>query len=531
MIFSKTPFPAAQCLFGELFTADNVIIHFHIEDTRALCYNEQYRRLTDEQSIISVTQTEPIIHIEVRCSGEKSAFYALHEIQRRTENGLLHNGTFVSSPSFAVRGYIEGFYGTPWKHEQRLSVMRLMAKYRMNTYYYAPKDDPYHRDRWREPYPSEKAVQLKELIDTAHMLHVDFYWCIAPGLSVCYSAPEEFESLCTKTEQLYSLGVRHFGLLLDDIGDALRFPEDVRQYAEPVNAHIDLICKYYDYLIQRDPTVKLTVCPTVYHGVGNEYYISKLGKSIPPQVSLFWTGRDICSREITSQEAITFLMNTNHKPLYWDNYPVNDEAMFREMHLGPVIGRDASLAKYAQGLIANCMEYAECSKIPLCTIADFLWYGEQYAPEDSFIHAVNESVGKENTEAFLTFADHLYTSCLQNDNSRRLTAVFFHIAKAIRQADPSAAKAIAEDYLQKTEACLLFLAQDLPLCRELHPWANKFKLAVEIMKRLLLYMESPEKEPLRTEIYGMIERYAADPTVLINEMLFREVLMDRFSDL
>ena len=51
------------------------------------------------------------------------------------------------------------------------------------------------------------------------------------------------------------------------------------------------------------------------------------------------------------------------------------------------------------------------------------------------------------------------------------------------------------------------------------------------MKKLLLYMESPEKEPLRTEIYSMIEQYAADPTVLVSEMLFREVLMDRFSDL
>ena len=42
---------------------------------------------------------------------------------------------------FAVRGVVEGFYGTPWKHDARLEVMSFLAARGMNAYAYAPKDD------------------------------------------------------------------------------------------------------------------------------------------------------------------------------------------------------------------------------------------------------------------------------------------------------------------------------------------------------------------------------------------------------
>ena len=62
-------------------------------------------------------------------------------------------------------------------------------------------------------------------------------------------------------------------------------------------------------------------------------------------VNIFWTGLDICSREITTYEAIRFIDNTKHMPLYWDNYPVNDAEMMNEMHIGPLIGREKDLYK------------------------------------------------------------------------------------------------------------------------------------------------------------------------------------------
>lgn len=58
-------------------------------------------------------------------------------------------------PAMPLRGTIEGFYGSPWTHAERLDQFAFYGAVKANTYIYAPKDDPYHRDRWREPYPPD----------------------------------------------------------------------------------------------------------------------------------------------------------------------------------------------------------------------------------------------------------------------------------------------------------------------------------------------------------------------------------------
>lgn len=45
-------------------------------------------------------------------------------------------------PAFAWRGILEGFYGPPWSHEDRLCPLRLAAACKMSAYGYAPKNDP-----------------------------------------------------------------------------------------------------------------------------------------------------------------------------------------------------------------------------------------------------------------------------------------------------------------------------------------------------------------------------------------------------
>jgi len=47
---------------------------------------------------------------------------------------------------FRRRGIVEGFFGPPWSIEQRCAMFEFGAKHAMNTYLYAPKDDPYHRE-------------------------------------------------------------------------------------------------------------------------------------------------------------------------------------------------------------------------------------------------------------------------------------------------------------------------------------------------------------------------------------------------
>jgi hyaluronoglucosaminidase len=67
----------------------------------------------------------------------------------------------VDHPALRHRGAIEGFYGSPWTQQERLDQLDFYGRFKLNTYVYAPKDDPYHRDRWREPYPADLVAGLR----------------------------------------------------------------------------------------------------------------------------------------------------------------------------------------------------------------------------------------------------------------------------------------------------------------------------------------------------------------------------------
>lgn len=493
-------------------------ITIETSDTRKTTYCEKTHRLTDEKYILTVSGK----NIKIECSGEKSAFYGYCDIAKRVRENKLTDGEFICAPAFAIRGYIEGFYGTPWSHDKRTAILELMAKSRMNTVYYGPKDDLYHRELWRDLYPETDLMNLKVLVDEAKAFYMNFCWCIAPGLSVKYSSEDEFRALTEKTKQLYSIGIRHFGLLLDDIDENLVYPEDKELYGETVNAHIDLINRYYAAICEIDPAVRLTICPTLYHGKGNEYYIAKLGQNISPLVSVFWTGRDICSRELTSPEAMKFIEHTHHKPLYWDNYPVNDCAMFNEMHLYPIIGRDADLYKYSEGLIANCMEYAECSKIPLITIADYLWDSENYNPDESWVNAIRQIVG-DAADDFIIFADHLCTSCLMDVPSKRMYKAFAEMSSHLKAGNQEKTFELADAYMKKMYACKEFLLSDHPICKELEKWSQKFFVSIELTEKLFEYVKTKD-ENIIPELNEIIDRYYSIPAKLCEDVDIRTEL-------
>ena len=61
------------------------------------------------------------------------------------------------------RGVIEGFYGRPFSHEQRLGLIRFIGAHGFNCYAYAPKNDPLHRERWRDPYPADEIARFRAL--------------------------------------------------------------------------------------------------------------------------------------------------------------------------------------------------------------------------------------------------------------------------------------------------------------------------------------------------------------------------------
>ena len=87
-----------------------------------------------------------------------------HLIQEREGRDWIPEAEIHDWPEMPIRGSIEGFYGPPWTHEDRISQLEFYGENKLNTYIYAPKDDPYHRENWRDPYPEAELAELRSLL-------------------------------------------------------------------------------------------------------------------------------------------------------------------------------------------------------------------------------------------------------------------------------------------------------------------------------------------------------------------------------
>ncbi|MFN7954497.1 MAG: beta-N-acetylglucosaminidase domain-containing protein, partial [bacterium] len=65
-------------------------------------------------------------------------------------------GAHAARGAFRFTGAIEGFYGPPYAAADRLALIDVLAESGLDHYVYAPKNDPFHRSRWREPYPADQ---------------------------------------------------------------------------------------------------------------------------------------------------------------------------------------------------------------------------------------------------------------------------------------------------------------------------------------------------------------------------------------
>ncbi len=484
-------------------------VDIKLSDSRKTTYIESEACLCSEKYCLTVTENSVVIE----ASSRRGVFRAANTLAKLILKNELRTGVLEDYPLFKCRGYIEGFYGPAWKTEQRLSVMRLMAKNGMNCFYYAPKDDAYHRAKWRELYPEKELSELKMLFDAASYNELDFCWCIGPGLTYEYTSSQDFEALIRKIKSVYALGIRNFGLLLDDIPGDFQYEADAKAYSDIVSAHIDLINKTYEALKAFDPSISLTVCPTQYFGESNDYYITKFGNGVPENVRIFWTGREICSAFLICRDADDFNNSTSHKPLYWDNYPVNDAEMFQEMHLGAVKGRDRELYRHSEGLISNVMEYAECSKIPLMTVADYLWNPVNYDSEKSLENAQNEILG-DKAELFRYIADHLCTSCVSRYGSVLMSDTLSHLSFLMSTGEKEKALIEFKEYNKKMRLCLEMVKDtSVPLFAELKKWVKKFSMCCDLLESVYDVWNFPS-ENNKQKLELLLEAYNSDAVIL-----------------
>ena len=314
----------------------------------------------------------------------------------------------LPDPKIAMSGVIEGFYGPPWPHDDRLDVIRFMGRVGLDAYVYAPKDDPYHLARWREPYPADRLADLAEVASVARESEVQAHYAISPGRSMVYSDSTEYVTLLAKLDAISTVGFDQVALFFDDVSPELTHDADRAAFDDLAQAHATIINRLYEDLTALG--IGLSVTPTTYTDAwGDPSYARRLGQLVNPAVPFYWTGTDVTSPTITAQDGERWTALLSRRPLIWDNYPVNDFARWR-LFLGPVRGRGADLGPSILGILSNPMNEAHASMIPLATLAAYARDPSGYDPdaalEDALTLLFDDSTTLALRPFLITYGDY-----------------------------------------------------------------------------------------------------------------------------
>ena len=333
---------------------------------------------------------------------------------------------------FLHRGVIEGFYGEPWSHADRLWMIERLGSWGMNRYVYAPKNDPLHRGEWRTAYGEEALRDFAELIEAGARAGVEVGFAVSPGLSISYASIADRRALVDKFKTFQALGARFLSLAFDDVPHELVHESDRASFESLAHAQVAVVADLLDSL---GSDGWFWLVPTDYLGVGPTDYLHVLGDELDPHVEVGWTGRTVVSPSISRDEAALRAATLKRKLLLWDNVPVADGPMCRMLHLGPYGRRDPELAEHASGILLNPMEQAHASSVALHTAASYLRDPQGYDPERAWNDALEE-LGSGDPEAFRSFAyAHRFSAIWFEDRDPELESGFVKLVELLEAGD------------------------------------------------------------------------------------------------
>jgi hyaluronoglucosaminidase len=489
--------------------------------------------INPDEYLANFELSEGNLKIDIQRSDFNGFRSGLNKIRRKIVTDQTSGLNLKPSVGFKHRGVIEGFYGDPWTHSERIAILDFLAVHDFNLFIVAPKDDPWQRFDWRKPFSTEKLEEFRQLQSRAIELGIDLAVCVSPGLSICYSDESDTAAIVSKFNQLNQIGIKTFGLLLDDIPSKLRNDEDIQAFEKISTAHAHLANSVFREVSDFKDFNRLIFCPLQYHGRGNEPYITELSSLLANEIELFWTGRQICSEYLDVSDAQVFAANNGRMPFYWDNYPVNDVAMLHQLHVGPIEKREVELHKYAAGYCANPMDRIEASKFALATIGEYLIDPSNYNPMNSWNGYIDDTFTDQiENNAIKLFFNSCFESCLDVDSAPDFNQWLMDFSFAWHMRDIKPAISLCEYMGSKLLSASKVLNSEkfsnLNLQGEISKWLIKFENTGHALKKISSQLNQVviehdgqiKSDPILADFIHQQKRFLAnDPTRVFGDGL------------
>jgi len=287
-------------------------------------------------------------------------------------------------------GMVEARFGRIWSEAERSYVVHTLAAAGYAFYHYGPKADPALRRAWRTPHTHAETERLARLSAQVRAAGMRFGIALTPIGSSHPFDEDARAALAKRVADLDAIGIDDLAIFFDDLrGD---MPALAARQADVVNFCADLT-----------RATRVYTCPTYYSddrlldivfGERPASYLRDLGRRLDPAVRVYWTGEEVCAREIGGAHLERVAAELGRPVCLWDNYPVNDgERMSRFLHLRAFTGRSAEIAAHVCGHAVNPAIQAHLGCIPALTLPMIYHRGERYAYGAAFSDAARLLLG------------------------------------------------------------------------------------------------------------------------------------------
>lgn len=461
-------------------------------------------------------------HAQLVIIGENTdaTFFGLASLEQMLDNGT-GNLTCVTIQDYAdqkSRGLVEGYYGVPYSVDVKKDLMRFMMRHKMNTYLYGAKSDPYHSNYWQDAYPetlTEEQVKngwlsqdnLRDITDVSHRTKVNFIWAIHPGNSFVGSSTV-VNDIMGKFEKMYELGVRQFGVFVDDVSIPST-TADMRTNANRLTALQEAIEEKWNktYTNVNDTVRPLHFVPQIYcrNFASSETQYNSFFQALsstPSQVTIYTTGYGVWSVPNESDLSLP-KEQLGRNVAWWWNYPCNDNGigpsqiypmdMYSNFSDMPNVTTGSTLPTTLDnglGVVSNPMQQGEVAKTALFSVADFAWNTDGFSNESSW-EASFKGVLPGNEAAQKAY--RFLAPYLRYYDTSELNTL---ISQYKSSKDPTAIAARMTEIIENCDEIIKLKDSEVDgerlLYTDLEPWLLKLRAMASVNNELLALAQSED---------------------------------------
>ena len=262
-------------------------------------------------------------------------------------------------------GVIEAWYGVPWSWRERAALLRSLAAMGQDTYIYAPKHDPNHRARWREPYPPDFEAAFGDLAALGRDLGVRVVFGLSPFFDMDLDSEEDYAIARDKLRRFLDLGAQGVELGADDTDFQNQVPAD----ATLGRAHAAILSRLRADLQAGHPGTPIWFMPVPYSTARADGFVD--GKpspifqdgwgylralaDLPPDIRVMWNGLDTFVATIAASNLAPVTEATGRKPVIFDNLWANDagDGFMARLWMAPQQGREDAVLASSSGYLHN----------------------------------------------------------------------------------------------------------------------------------------------------------------------------------